>query len=123
MLLDREIFVLWVLGLLLPSTAFSSPTYRCLDKQNNISYSSTLCENKGLRTAATFDFSTPKSSDLQADRQAAIKTCKAIIKELKDIKSLRDQNVETGGPKSLIEIERDWKAKYYANSCASFEIP
>lgn len=37
--------------------------------------------------------------------------CSPILKELKWLKAMRAQNMETGGGKSLAEIEKDWQSK------------
>lgn len=51
---------------------------------------------------------------MQANRQA----CFRIMQELKEIKFLRDQQMDTGGPKNLLEIEREWQGKYQSNGCS-----
>lgn len=54
----------------------------------------------------------------QAQREANRAACFRIMQELKEIKFLRDQQMDTGGPKSLLEIEREWQGKYQANGCS-----
>ncbi len=43
--------------------------------------------------------------------------CFPILKELKWIKAMRNQNMETGGPKSLAEVEKDWQDKSRSHGC------
>lgn len=47
--------------------------------------------------------------------------CFPVLKELKWIKSMRDQNMETGGKKSLAEIEKDWQVKASQLGCYGWQ--
>lgn len=47
--------------------------------------------------------------------------CFPILKELKWIKNMRDQNMETGGNKSLAETEKDWKNKSSRLGCYAWQ--
>lgn len=48
-------------------------------------------------------------------------TCFPILKELRWIKAMRDQNMETAGPKTLAEIEKDWKDKSRHHGCYAWD--
>lgn len=48
-------------------------------------------------------------------------TCFPILRELKGIKELRDRNFETNGPKTLAEVERDWKSKSSQFGCYAWQ--
>lgn len=47
--------------------------------------------------------------------------CFPILKELKWIKAMRAQNMETAGPKILADIERDWKDKSSYHGCYAWD--
>lgn len=47
--------------------------------------------------------------------------CFPILRELKWIKAMRDQNMEAGGGKSLAEIERDWQSKSRHLGCYAYQ--
>ncbi|MCE5180451.1 MAG: hypothetical protein LLG15_01490 [Betaproteobacteria bacterium] len=43
--------------------------------------------------------------------------CFPVLRELREIKHFRDQNMESGGKKSLVEIERDLQSKATQMGC------
>lgn len=47
--------------------------------------------------------------------------CFPILKELKWIKAMRDQNMETAGLKTLADIEKDWKNKSSHLGCYAWD--
>jgi len=47
--------------------------------------------------------------------------CFPILRELKWIKSMRDQSMETSGKKNLAEIERDWQNKSSQLGCHAWQ--
>ncbi len=47
--------------------------------------------------------------------------CFPVLKELKWIKAMRDQNMETNGQKSLAEIERDWQNRSRQLGCYAWQ--
>jgi hypothetical protein len=51
----------------------------------------------------------------------AYNECFPILKELKWIKAMRDQNMETGGKKSLAEVEKDWQDRAIHLGCNSYQ--
>jgi clan AA aspartic protease (TIGR02281 family) len=47
--------------------------------------------------------------------------CFKIMQELKEIRVLRDNQMDTGDSKSLLDIERDWQDKYRSYGCSVWQ--
>lgn len=61
------------------------------------------------------------AGQMTQDQVLAYNECFPVLKELKWIKAMRAQNMETGGPKSLAEIEKDWQDRARYLSCNSYQ--
>lgn len=55
------------------------------------------------------------------DQVMSYNECFPILKELKWIKAMRDQNMDTGGKKSLAEVEKDWQDRARHLGCGSYQ--